>query len=103
MTRHKHYSEIIAWAEGAEIEGRADSDKEWVSDINPGWFIDCQYRIKPRTVKREGWVNIYKDHNSGAAWGGRVHATEDRAKEMAIAGTSEYRVGTVKIEWEETE
>ena len=100
MTRHKHYSEIIAWAEGAEIEGRGDSDKEWVSDINPGWFIDCQYRIKPKTVKREGWVNIYRaspeslvPRNSGG-----VHKTEEIAKSFAGDGC----VATLRVEWEET-
>ena len=100
MTRHKHYKEIIAWAEGAEIEGRGDSDKEWVSDINPGWFIDCQYRIKPRTVKREGWVNIYRapgGTDTRNAYG--VHPTEEIANTFAGDGC----VATLKVEWEETE
>ena len=60
-----------------------------------------EYRIKPRTVKREGLVNVYRaspeslvPRNSGG-----VHPTEEIANRFADDGC----VATLKIEWTEDE
>lgn len=49
---HKHYKEIIAWANGAKIEKlqlRVNSimASEWVDSPSPSWSEDWQYRVKP--------------------------------------------------------
>jgi hypothetical protein len=44
--RHKHADEIIAWANGAEIQLYHTDTGKWVDAPTPLWF-DCKYRIKP--------------------------------------------------------
>lgn len=46
MKQHKWYTEIVAWASGAEIEIYMH-DKWEVIDI-PSWHQDNEYRIKPQ-------------------------------------------------------
>ena len=99
MTPHKHADVIHAWADGAEIEGRRNADGEWLRDSNPGWYIDWQYRIKPRTVKREGWIRLYKWANGSVVADSMLFDTEENAKRRNLNDC----VATVRIEWEETE
>ena len=52
------------------------------------------------TIKKEGWVNIYKDKNEDITYlSGIIHDSEKEAKE-AIKGDPEF-IATIKIEWEE--
>lgn len=98
--RHKHADVIHAWAEGAEIQFRRSAGERWVDERSPSFFVFNEYRIKPRTVKHEGWVNIYR--LPGGEFSSTVycvHATEEAAKTLAGSGT----VARVKVEWEETE
>ena len=44
--KHKHAVEIIAWADGAEIEGRIPGG-EWGVSHHPFWHVDFEYRVKP--------------------------------------------------------
>lgn len=97
MTRHKHCEVIKAWAEGAEIQSK-DNDR-WMDTISPTWHPNNEYRIKPRTVKHEGWVNIYREHSvEGTAILCCVHPTEEAAKTCAQIST----VARVRVEWEES-
>lgn len=50
-------------------------------------------------VKREGWINLYKDRN-GAFSGNFIFETEKRAKEV-IGETHTTYLTTIKIEWKE--
>lgn len=97
-TKHKHCELIKAWADGAEIQYREDSARMWTDIINPLWDVMFEYRIKPRTVKREGWINLYKV-NYGIKPGVDIFDTEADARRMALPRT----VATVKVEWEEEE
>lgn len=47
--KHKHHNEIIAWANGAEIEFYSRDDDEWDLCVNnhPFWDSHTKYRIKP--------------------------------------------------------
>ena len=95
MTPHKHCELIKAWADGAEIQRRKYASNEWV-DTDPDWRVGTEYRIKPRTVKREGWINLYKV-NYGVKPGIDVFDTEADARHMALSAT----IATVKVEWTE--
>ena len=45
--RHKYCDLIIAWArDGAEIEVKYLGGS-WTTCFKPGWYDDCEYRIKP--------------------------------------------------------
>jgi hypothetical protein len=92
-TRHKHADVIIAWANGEEIEVMFTPSEGWVDTSKPKWHEQFEYRIKPKRVKKEGWVNVYP------AYCGSVHRTENEANKSAL-GT---RVACVRIEWEEEE
>ena len=50
-------------------------------------------------IKREGWVNLYKDRN-GAYPSNFIFETEKRAKEVIGEKHTTY-LTTIKIEWEE--
>jgi hypothetical protein len=100
MARHKHADVIHAWADGADIQ-YLRLDGVWEDDSDtPEWFEDAEYRIKPKIVKREGWVNIYRTPGGGdSRIAYFVYATEEAVK--MFAGDSV--VATAKIEWEEEE
>lgn len=95
-TRHKHADVIIAWANGAEIQ--FFDDGEWIDchENGPRWHEEMRYRIKPKIVKREGWVNVYPSM-SYAAYIGYVFETQEAADRNKDDG----RQATVRIEWEE--
>lgn len=96
MARHKHADLIHAWAEGAEIQLKRGNGS-WVTVEKPDWLASLEYRIKPRIVKREGWVNICQ-YNNRTNW---VGATIFDSKVAAQANKPEQWVTTIKIEWGE--
>lgn len=89
-TPHKHCDLIVAWANGAEIQ--FFDDGEWIDchENGPRWHEEMRYRIKPKIVKREGWVNVYPRN---------VHETKDQADASCAPG----RLACIRIEWEEEE
>jgi len=96
-TKHRHYDVIVAWAAGEEIEYWSDSSEKWYSCVGDVIFRDhFQYRIKPKRVKKEGWVNIYPG-NFLCYFYSKVHA--DKSDEVG----KDKRVACVRIEWEEEE
>ena len=55
---HKHAALIKAWADGAEIQFRLEDSSGQAEDWEtfspgeaPSWLDDCEYRIKPKTIK----------------------------------------------------
>jgi hypothetical protein len=51
LVPHVHYKEIIAWANGEEIEIllRKSSPPLWVPRGSPIWDLASSYRVKPKT------------------------------------------------------
>lgn len=93
---HKHRDVIIAWANGAQIQF-FDVD-EWIDchEDGPRWHEEKQYRVKPKIVKREGWVNVYRS-NTSTAYIGFAFDTKDQALE----GATKDSISCIRIEWEE--
>lgn len=100
--RHKHRDAIIAWANGEPIQYRSENGN-WVdeSDGSPEWYDDFEYRIKPKIVKKEGWVNIAKSRTDfDDRWAGYLsHAY--RTKEEAEKSRGLNSIACIRIEWEE--
>lgn len=95
MPRHKHADVIIAWANGEEVQ-REGSDG-WFWGPRPGEipnFNDGNWRIKPKIVKHEGWVNVYNELIAG----GSIYPTKEKA---IVAARPVAPCATVRIEWEE--
>ena len=92
-TKHKHYDVIVAWANGEPVEHYEDGGWYlWISGVPP-FFEDGQFRIKPKRVKKEGWVNVYLPDK------GWLYGTEEDANEKA----GPDRKACIRIEWEEEE
>ena len=67
-----------------------------------GYFYkdnQCSLDLFFAPIKREGWVNLYKDRN-GAYPSNFIFETEKRAKEVIGKKHTTY-LTTIKIEWEE--
>ena len=97
--RHKHADVIIAWANGEEIEFRHSVSNEWepVSPPTRLWKEEYEYRVKPKIVKKEGWVNVYSALSGYPM--AQVFDTEKEA--MNAEDPLKLRKATVRIEWEE--
>lgn len=92
--RHKHADVIHAWAEGEEIE--IFYNGQWIDAKTPNFCAMYEYRIKPKVVKREGWVNIYPSKRY-TAYVGYVFETQEAADRNEDDG----RAACIRIEWEE--
>ena len=94
--RHKHADVIIAWANGEEIEYKWHGEwHDWDDNSTPSFYEECEYRIKPKRVKKEGWVNVYKNINGDSRY--FLAPSEEEAGKWA----AQNRVACVRIEWEE--
>jgi hypothetical protein len=94
--RHKHADVIIAWANGEEIEYKWHGEwHDWDDNSTPSFYEECEYRIKPKRVKKEGWVNLYPDKY--VRYTITFHSTEQHADVRA----TEARIACIRIEWEE--
>ena len=94
--KHKHYDVIVAWAAGEEIEYLCCG--EWISQNNPSFHESLEWRIKPKRVKKQGWVNLYTAENDPA----RTAAYGlFKTKEAADDSCTKSRTACVHIEWEE--
>ena len=92
---------IIALIKEDEDEENAFNFKEngrWHLPENEGSLKDLFFA----PIKREGWVNIYKD-NITTFTSSHIHTTEKQAQEEASESLKEYGkfIATIKIEWEE--
>ena len=92
MTRHKHADVIIAWANGEDIEVK-NPDGKWVTlGIQHPWWDANEYRIKPKTVKKEGWVARYRALLTSED----IYETEWECRDCCPGAEGYHR-----IEWEE--
>jgi hypothetical protein len=63
MKQHKWHKEIKAWADGAEIEVKHNSNSDWELDNAPFWWVeDYQFRIKLQHKKSQ-YLYVYLDDN----------------------------------------
>ena len=88
--RHIHADVIHAWAEGEEIEFKNACGEWQLVTWSPEPY---EYRIKPKIVKKEGWLSIYGAYD--VYW----YAT----KELADKNARHDRKACIRIEWEEEE
>jgi hypothetical protein len=96
-TKHKHYDVIVAWAAGEEIQYFWGFEwRDWEETSCPAFAGTAEWRIKPKRVKKEGWVNVYPG-NFLCYFHSKVHA--DKSDEVG----KDKRVACVHIEWEEEE
>jgi len=99
-TKHRHYDVIVAWANGEKCEFFSPISEKW-EPLNPNsvpaFYEDYEYRIKPKRVKKEGWVNVYKNINGDSRY--FLAPSEEEAGKWA----AQNRVACVRIEWEEEE
>ena len=101
MSRHKWADIIHAWAEGAEIQLKVNDgyDKAWIDleTNNPIFYPTNEYRIKPKTIKREGWVNIFRSPIGMSVVAAPIFELKEDAEDSKPSGW----IATIEIEWEE--
>ena len=66
MEPHKHRDLIIAWANGAEIQGLDNLDNRWKDMLFPLWRVGGLYRIKPREFKKGAFYPVRLNNNDHA-------------------------------------
>jgi len=64
--KHIHADLIHAWADGAEIEIRRNTDAPWEKTEAPRWYSEFQYRIKPEL--KPNFVRNYQISKDGTVW-----------------------------------
>ncbi len=96
-TKHKHYDVIVAWASGEEIQFLWDGEWEDYTESCPSFLAAQGWRVKPKRVKKEGWVNVYGYKYGFNVWRSKKEADESSDK------NSMKPVACVRIEWEEEE
>jgi hypothetical protein len=93
-TKHKHYDVIVAWAAGEEIQYFWGFQwRDWEETSCPAFTGTAEWRIKPKRVKKEGWVNAYETGY------GNLFPTKEQADNCG----SRWRTACIRIEWEEEE
>jgi hypothetical protein len=89
---HKHAEVIKAWADGAEIEVRANKYDAWELIETPTWFNCLEYRIKtqPKVVKLYSFYDrIERTLENG----------EDLNRMVAQGWYDTYLEGQPMLEW----
>ena len=97
--KHKHYDVIVAWAAGEEIQVMFTPSEGWVDTSKPKWHEEFEYRIKPKIVKRVGWVVLpeFADERDRLV-------TKEIYPTVALAMNEwPFNKLIVRIEWEEEE
>lgn len=95
MARHKHADVIHAYAEGDEIEVY-DERIGWDTVPWPSFDPSLKYRVKPKIVKKEGWIALYENGYNGFPACCGIYGSASQARE--ICGVTPQ---IVRIEWEE--
>lgn len=99
-TRHKHADLIIAWANGAIIQGR-DTTGKWITLSSPGWTASREYRIKPK-VKKYKWVYTNNKYGGIGITGDYYSDEKEFAKLTKYTdNTAIQRIDSLFIEVEE--
>lgn len=84
QTKHKHHDLIIEWAKDPDnviVQYRGPNGEWWdAAPIAPSWYIDSEYRIKPKTkqVTRWKWAFLSYDQHVMESYG---YYTEEEAIE----------------------
>jgi hypothetical protein len=91
--KHKHAELIKAWADGAEIECKADSSNlnDWIPCLHPFWDDDSvEFRIKPEEPKMRD-MYIYKCGSMARIW------IDEKPPEEAEMGTAWEYIGRIGV------
>ena len=82
----------------AKVEGNSFSQM-FYSDGRSCRCEESTYDLFFVPEKYEGWINVYRDKDTGAVNFGILHTSREEAEELGK--TDVYYAATAKIEWEE--
>ena len=87
---------VVALIEWEKTEEACDYTKDGC--LNDG--RTTEYDLFFASEKHEGWVNVYRDTDTGTtSFGAVLYTTREEAEE--VGKLENYYVATAKIEWEE--
>ena len=85
------------------VIGEIEGSKWPISFTTEGLFTDHaarDYDLFFAPEKHEGWLNVYRDRDTGAtSFGAILYTSREEAEE--VGKTDVYYAATAKIEWEE--
>ena len=83
----------------AKVEGNSYSQM-FYSDGRACRCEESTYDLFFVTEKHEGWINVYRDRDTGAtSFGAILYTSREEAED--VGKTDVYYTATAKIEWEE--
>ena len=83
----------------AKVEGNNFSQM-FYSDGRASRYEESPYDLFFAPEKYEGWINVYRDRDTGAtSFGAILYTSREEAEE--VGKTDIYYAATAKIEWEE--
>lgn len=83
----------------AKVEGNNFSQM-FYSDGRASRCEESSYDLFFVPEKHEGWMNVYRDRDTGAtSFGAILYTSREEAEE--VGKTDDYYAATAKIEWEE--
>ena len=83
----------------AKVEGNNFSQM-FYSDGRSSRYEESHYDLFFVPEKHEGWINVYRDRDTGAtSFGTILYTSREEAEE--VGKTDVYHAATAKIEWEE--
>ena len=83
----------------AKVEG-TDFSQMFYSDGRTSRYEESPYDLFFVTEKHEGWINVYRDRDTGTvSFGAILYTSREEAEE--VGKTDVYYAATAKIEWEE--
>jgi len=102
-TKHKHYDVIVAWAAGEEIQYFWGFQwRDWEETTCPAFTGTAEWRIKPKRVKKEGWVNVYYSKKDPDMRCAGIYKSQREADQLHGSINLDFaRVACIRIEWEE--
>lgn len=95
--------EILVKCIAAAIKSKInDCECEYVHFFNYDGenLLESNSKLFIETKKKQGWINILREKNSGTLFSGTIYDTEEKAKNLILSDDYE-EVAIKKIEWEE--
>ena len=94
-TNHASNRPIIAQVEGSDYSvSFTENGKAFISNN-----VISKDDLFFATEEHEGWINVYRDRDTGAVNFGILHTSREEAEELGKSDV--YYAATAKIEWEE--
>lgn len=97
---HKHAAVIKAWADGAIIQYRVSTTEPWRITVDPTWYHEFEYRVKPTSKRTVGYRRyVYKGSVTNKLYAAHLFDSEDLTVPEYIEKRHDF-VRWIDTEWQ---